>query len=75
MKFRINWVVRGPIGTIVAPNVCNPVPAQDLANLLRLLSENVPGNKSLGIETIGVQIDPVEESADASANEETTDAD
>lgn len=59
MRFNVFFTVKGPAGVIDAPNNTNPVGAADLASLLRLLADKLPNNSMLGIEVVGLRIDPV----------------
>lgn len=56
MKFNIDFIIRGPVATISAPNVTNPVECANLASLLDKLKDNLPSNKQLGIEVVGIVI-------------------
>lgn len=62
MKFNIFFTIRGPAGTKDSvPNRENPVESVNLAGLLAHLANNLPANFHLGVETIGVRVEPVEE--------------
>jgi hypothetical protein len=63
MRFNITFLIRGPAATLEASNRSNPVECANLASLLALLAQNLPNNPSLGLETIGINVEPAEESA------------
>ena len=60
MKFNIYFTIKGSAGVTEAPNMKNPVEHANLVSLLRELSNNLPKNQYLEIETIGIRIEPVE---------------
>jgi hypothetical protein len=61
MKFNIFFTIRGHVSTAKdVPNKPNPIECVNLAGVLKQLSENLPTNQSLGIETIGVRVEAVD---------------
>ena len=61
MKFNIFFTIKGPIATLDVPNNTNPVECADLMSLLTELAGKLPGNKSLGLEVVGVRVEPAAE--------------
>jgi len=61
MKFNIVFLLRGPAGTVPAPNNTNPVEAKNMKELLELLAPHVPTGGQLGIECVGIEIKQVHE--------------
>lgn len=64
MRFNIFFTIRGPAGTVEAPNNTNPIESESLARLLGDLSKDLPGNKQLGLETLALRIELVAEDRD-----------
>lgn len=58
MKYNIHFTIKGPAGFTEATNNTNPVDAPDLKWLLKKLSDHLPGNTMLGIQTVGLRIEP-----------------
>lgn len=56
MKFNITFVIRGAARTVDAPNTSNPVESENLASLLLVLANNLPGNGL--VQTVGVHVTP-----------------
>ena len=57
MEFNLYLTISGPYGTVEAPNNTNPIEADDLADVLKQLSENLPS--PMGTQIVGVRIEPV----------------
>lgn len=58
MRFNIHFIIKGPVGVCEAPNNTNPVDAPNLKWLLAKLADNLPGNDQLGLQTVGLRIEP-----------------
>lgn len=54
MKFNIFFTLKGPAGTVEAPNNNNPVEADSLASLLVILSKHLFNN--MLVQTVGVRV-------------------
>lgn len=61
MKFNIYFTMRGPAGVVEVPNNTNPVECDGLAQLLAALWGRLPRSDSLGLETVGLRVEPAEE--------------
>lgn len=57
MRFNVFFTIKGPAATLECPNATNPVECADLATLLRRLSENLPGNRGLGLEVVALRVE------------------
>ncbi len=58
--WNITFILKGPAAVVRVPNKSNPVEAVDLKSVLLCLAEHLPCSDSLGIETIGVEVESVE---------------
>jgi hypothetical protein len=58
--FNIYFTLKGPAGVVEAPNRGNPFYCGDLASLLAHLAVSLPRNQGLGLETVGVRVEPAE---------------
>lgn len=61
MKFNVYMTVKGPGRTVEMEMHGNPVECFNLAGLMVRLANNLPLNETMGVETVGVRIECVEE--------------
>lgn len=57
--YSIEFLVKGPGGTMWAPNIENPVDGTDLKSVLLNLAENLPAGGLVSV--IGVRVEQVDE--------------
>jgi hypothetical protein len=60
MRFNITYTIKGPAGTVRAPNTQNPVECENLASLLANVASNLPGGPGALIEVTGIQVEAVD---------------
>lgn len=56
MRYDVFFTIEGPGGILEVPNRTNPVDSVGLAELLAALADNLPGNKDIGLATVGVRV-------------------
>jgi len=59
LKWNIFFTIKGPAGIVEVPNKNNPVECTNLASLMAILAQNLPGG-NMGLETVGVLIELTE---------------
>lgn len=57
MKFSIHYVLAGPAGEVRCPNAPNPIEAENIKEVLKQLSEQLPSDGSnLGLQTVYIEV-------------------
>lgn len=62
MRFKMSFDIKGPAGLVKdVPNAGGVVECVNLAGLLVELANNLPHNPYLGVETVGIRVECIEE--------------